>query len=195
LCGTWDRDGRKLVIDRLLEPARADLAQRSADQRRLLKAFAVSTAERLLDVAHVAAPLSTTMARGIADDLAASLSIAGELPKYARGLSDSTDNVIAFGRTLASDDATFADVDTAIDWIVYLLTLLLRAGAAIGLFTGVGVVGSAAALAIAEIVDLVGANLRVVVTSCLTIRRLNGIPADCCMLTALVAEGLVGPPR
>lgn len=195
LCGTWDRDGRKLVIDRLLEPARADLAQRSADQRRLLKAFAVSTAERLLDVAHVAAPLSTTMARGIADDLAASRSIAGELPKYARGLSDSTDNVIAFGRTLASDDATFADVDTAIDWIVYLLTLLLRAGAAIGLFTGVGVVGSAAALAIAEIVDLVGANLRVVVTSCLTIRRLNGIPADCCMLTALVAEGLVGPPR
>lgn len=195
LCGTFDRDGRAVVVDRFLEPARADLAERSADQRRLLQAFAITTAERMLDPWHVSMPLSAATARGIADDLAASRGVAAELPKFARGLGDSTDNVIAFGRTLASDDATFADVDTAIDWVVYLLTIMLRAGAALGAFTGVGVVGSVTALAVAEIVDLVGANLRVVVTSCLTIRRLNGIPADCCMLTALVTEGLVGRPR
>jgi len=192
-CATFDRDGRAVVIDRLTSPARADLAERCTEQRSLLQAFAVTTAHRILDVKHVPRPLDAAAAKSVADDLAAARQVATELARLERGLSGSNDDLISFGRTITSDDATFADVDTAIDWLTYLMSLLLRSAAALGALTGVGLLGSGAALIVAEMVDLVGASLRVVVTSCLTIRRINGIPADLCMLTALVADGLVGP--
>lgn len=194
-CATFDRDGRAVVIDKITEPVRAELAERSSEQRRLLQAFAVATAHRMLDVEQVPLPLNATAAKGVADDLGAARQIATELARLERGLSGSNDDLISFGRTLGSDEASFADVDTAIDWLTYLLSLLLRSSAALGALTGVGLAGSGVALIAAEMVDLVGASLRVVVTSCLTIRRINGIPADLCMLTALIADGLVGPSR
>jgi hypothetical protein len=178
---------------RYTSEAKAQLKAEKTKQKTMANRFFMQIFNEALDPLHFHLPAASSHVRTpqIKAPFQSILSLIQEYEDaFITAGSKGTDGIVKLSNRCGTN-FTYQDLDTAIEWLSWSFSWLIRLGSLLLVFTGAGAISIPAWWGYAEIMDRVSAALRPVVSWVGTMPTVIGLQNDAIILSALMYEATV----